>query len=39
MTDDAARFGYPRIPAETITSESHIFHLSALAPTTYDGGS
>ena len=39
MTDDAARFGDPRIPAETITSESHLFHLSALAPTTYDGGS
>jgi len=39
MTDDAARFGDPRIPAETITSESHLFHLSALAPTTYAGGS
>lgn len=39
MTDDAARFGDPRIPAETITSESHLFHLSALTPTTYDGGS
>ena len=39
MTDDAARFGDPRIPAETIGSQSHLFHLSALAPTTYDGGS
>lgn len=39
MTDDAARFGDPRIPAETIDSQSHLFHLSALAPTTYDGGS
>jgi oxalate decarboxylase len=39
MTDDGARFGDPRIPAETITSQSHLFHLSALPPTTYDGGS
>jgi oxalate decarboxylase len=39
MDDDAARFGDPRIPAETITSQSHLFHLGALAPTTYDGGS
>jgi oxalate decarboxylase len=39
VTDDAARFGDPRIPAETIDSQSHLFHLSALAPTTYDGGS
>jgi len=39
MTDDAARFGDPRIPAETITSQSHLFHLGALAPTTYSGGS
>lgn len=39
MTDDAARFGEPRIPAETITSQSHLFHLSALPPVTYDGGS
>ena len=38
MTDDAARFGDPRIPSETITSESHLFHLSALSPTNYDGG-
>ena len=39
MTDDAARFGDPRLPAETITSQSHLFHLAALPPATYDGGS
>jgi len=39
MTDDAARFGDPRLPAETITSQSHLFHLGAQAPTTLDGGS
>jgi oxalate decarboxylase len=39
MTDDAARFGDPRLPAETITSQSHLFHLAALPPITYDGGS
>jgi oxalate decarboxylase len=39
MTDDAARFGDPRLPAETITSQSHLFHLSAQTPTTLDGGS
>jgi oxalate decarboxylase len=39
MPDDAARFGDPRLPAETITSESHLFRLGALPPTTYDGGS
>ena len=38
MTDDAARFGNPRIPAELITSQSHIFHLDALSPTNFDGG-
>ena len=38
MTDDAARFGDPRIPSETITSESHLFHLSALPPINYHGG-
>ncbi len=38
MTDDAARFGDPRIPAETITSQSHLFRLGSLAPTIYDGG-
>jgi oxalate decarboxylase len=39
LTDDAARFGDPRIPAETITSQSHLFHLGAQPLTTYDGGS
>jgi oxalate decarboxylase len=39
MTDDAARFGNPRLPSETITSQSHLFHLGAQPSTTYDGGS
>ena len=39
MTDDALRFGDPRLPAETITSQSHLFHLGAQSPTTLDGGS
>jgi oxalate decarboxylase len=39
MTDDPARFGNPRIPAETINSQSHLFRLASLPPTTYDGGS
>ena len=39
MTDDAARFGDPRLPAETITSQSHLFPLGAQPPTTLDGGS
>jgi oxalate decarboxylase len=39
MSDDAARFGDPRLPSETITSQSHLFHLSAQPPTTLDGGS
>ena len=39
MTDDAERFGNPRIPDETITNKSHLFALGALAPTAYDGGS
>lgn len=39
MTDDASRFGDPRVPAETVTSQSHLFHLTALTPTSYDGGS
>ncbi len=37
--DDAARFGDPRIPAETITSRSHVFHLGAQPVTSFDGGS
>jgi oxalate decarboxylase len=39
MTDDAARFGDPRIPAELITSQSHLFHLGAVPAATFDGGS
>jgi oxalate decarboxylase len=39
MPDDAARFGDPRLPSETITSQSHLFHLGAQPPTTLDGGS
>ena len=38
MPDDAARFGDPRLPAETITSQSHLFHLGAQPRTTHDGG-
>jgi oxalate decarboxylase len=38
MTDDAARFGDPRLPDETIASQSHLFRLAALPPTDYDGG-
>jgi oxalate decarboxylase len=38
MTDDAARFGDPRIPAELITNQTHLFHLGALPPTNFDGG-
>ena len=29
LADDAARFGDPRLPDETITSHSHLFHLGA----------
>ena len=39
MTDDAARFGNPRLPAETITSQSHLFHLGASPVSKHDGGS
>jgi len=39
MTDAAARFGNPRLPAETITSQSHLFPLGAQPVSTYDGGS
>lgn len=38
ITDDAARFGDPRIPAELNSSQSHLFRLGALSPTTFDGG-
>ncbi|EFV12873.2 hypothetical protein HMPREF9336_02360 [Segniliparus rugosus ATCC BAA-974] len=36
--EDAARFGDPRIPAELDTKQPHLFHLSALEPTRFDGG-
>ena len=39
ISDDPALFGDPRIPAETITSQSHLFHLVAQPLNTYDGGS
>jgi oxalate decarboxylase len=39
LADDAARFGDPRIPDETITSQSHLFHLGAQPVTKFDGGS
>ena len=39
MSDDAARFGDPRIPAETITSQSHLLRLGAQPVDKYDGGS
>ncbi|MDH6246644.1 cupin domain-containing protein [Mycobacterium sp. OTB74] len=39
MTEDAARFGNPRIPAELNTAQPHMFHLGALAPTEFQGGS
>src|ERR1700739_5132723 len=39
MTDDAARFGNPRLPSELITSQSHLFALGAQPTRTYDGGS
>jgi oxalate decarboxylase len=35
---DAARFGDPRIPAETITSQTHLFHLGASPVVRMDGG-
>ncbi|MEN4474965.1 cupin domain-containing protein [Mycolicibacterium cosmeticum] len=38
MTMSDNRFGDPRIPAETITNQSHLFHLGAMAPLTFDGG-
>jgi oxalate decarboxylase len=39
LADDAARFANPRIPAETITSQSHLFHLGAEPAEKHDGGS
>jgi oxalate decarboxylase len=38
MSDDASRFGNPRIPAELDYTTSHLFHLSAVDPLTFDGG-
>jgi oxalate decarboxylase len=38
MPDDAAKFGDPRLPAETITSKSHLFHLGDSPVSRYDGG-
>jgi oxalate decarboxylase len=38
ISDDAARFGDPRIPAETINSQSHLFHLGDSPVNRYDGG-
>ena len=38
MADDAARFGDPRIPAETITSQSHLFRLGEQPRSEHDGG-
>lgn len=38
VDSDAARYGDPRIPAETVTSQPHLFRLGALPLTTYDGG-
>ena len=39
LADDAARYGDPRLPDETITSHSHLFHLGAQPLTSFDGGS
>jgi oxalate decarboxylase len=39
LADDAARFGDPRLPDETITSNSHLFHLGAQPYSRFDGGS
>lgn len=38
VTDDAARFGNPRIPAELGYDHSHLFRLGAIEPTVFDGG-
>ena len=39
ISDDAARFGDPRLPDETINSQSHLFHLGDSPVSTFDGGS
>lgn len=38
VSDDPARFGDPRIPAELDVAQPHLFRLGALEPTTFDGG-
>jgi oxalate decarboxylase len=38
ISNDAARFGDPRMPAETINSQSHLFHLGDSPVNKYDGG-
>jgi len=38
ITHDAARFGDPRLPDETINSQSHLFHLGDSPVNRYDGG-
>ena len=38
LIGDATKFGDPRIPAETITSKSHLFHLGDSPVAKYDGG-
>ena len=39
LADDAARYGDPRLPDETITSNSHLFRLGASPVNSFDGGS
>jgi oxalate decarboxylase len=39
LAEDAARFGDPRLPDETITSNSHLFHLGDSPLSSFDGGS
>jgi oxalate decarboxylase len=39
ISEDAARFGDPRLPDETINSQSHLFHLGDSPVSTFDGGS
>jgi oxalate decarboxylase len=38
LTDDAARFGDPRIPSELITKQSHLFRLGSSPVARFDGG-
>lgn len=39
LADDLQRLGNPRIPAETLTSQTHLFHFGAQTPVVHDGGS